>query len=130
MKGFSRNESWIRTGLTVMVVVLLFLQMNAMTIHEYNLREQGYRLVHVEPWNLGDLPGSMTFRVDGVKYYNTALCVIHHWIYTLARFASLGIVLLILGLSVSFLPCVRHFTPYVLKEFLRSSIHLRAPPLT
>jgi len=110
------------------LLVLLALHMNAQFLHEHNLVEQGYTLIHVEPWNLNELPETVTFSHDGQKFYNTALCGIHFQINALQQLWESGFLLLLfLGLTVILRNIVFQTSNHPKTESL-SSLFCRAPP--
>lgn len=123
------NRSKFNRTLAFGLVLLLVVQMNALPIHEFNLRQQGYTLIHKQPWELGRLPDQMTFTQDGKNYYNIALCETHFQINLLKQYHEVAFLLLAyLGFFLC-LSTVQVQSTNVRKDYFLASLSCRAPPV-
>lgn len=115
--------------LTVFLVLLLVVQVNALPIHEFNLRQQGYTLVQVpaSQWS-SETPVQSH---NGIDYYNIQLCGTHFHINATTQFDKTVVSAALLFGLVVLLGCgysvtsQRWSTPDLL-----SSLTRRGPPAT
>lgn len=117
-----------RNLLAVALVLLLVFQLNALAIHEYNLRQQGYQLIYKPPTMLQSLPASLIVESAGDDLYNIALCETHFLINTLLQYVSLAIALAVLSKTVTpdFNPGAQ--TTFFRNDYFLSALLRRAPP--
>ncbi len=66
--------------LKIGLVLLLVLQMNALPIHEFNLRQQGYTLVNPQLVAQGSESGSSEVSPKQHDFYNIAECATHSFL--------------------------------------------------
>jgi hypothetical protein len=74
-----KRTGWICL-LRIGLVLFLVLQMNALPIHEYNLRQQGYTLVHPQLVASGTESGSFEISPKKHDFYNIAQCKTHSFL--------------------------------------------------
>lgn len=114
--------------MSLALILLLLFQMNALPIHEFNLRQQGYTLVNVEPWSVGSAEPATITQHDK-NFYNIALCNTHLQINLLQQFQELlGAILLAFAVFISF-DFLSFFASLFRKDYFLSSLSSRAPPL-
>ncbi|MFB6345664.1 MAG: hypothetical protein ABEK50_07835 [bacterium] len=84
-----------KSTLSILFILLLLIQVNALPIHEYNLRQQGYHLIHVPPaeWSAE----GAYHQINGIDLYNIALCEIHFRIQSTSQYAQLMFVMVLLS---------------------------------
>lgn len=117
-----------RCFLALGLVVLLVFQLNALTIHEYNLRQQGYQLIDRAP-GLQSPPVSPIVEGSDGNFYNIALCETHFLINTALQY--LGFAMGMALLSLSLIPVYdpkRHGVDVSSNRFFPALL-CRAPPV-
>jgi hypothetical protein len=121
----SRRKPWL-AGL---LILLLVFQMNALPIHEYNLRQAGYTLVHVQPGEVARGTGPATIFPRNHDFYNIALCETHFLLTILQQFEQLFAGLLLLsGLRLA-IDAVNVESSLFRHDYFLCVLSSRAPPV-
>jgi len=113
---------------SVGLALLLVFQMNALPIHEYNLRKSGYTLVNVQPWEAASGTEQSKISSRDKNFFNIALCQTHFRLNILQQFEYFFAGLLLLfGLALTFESLNLESALFRYDYFL-FSLSSRAPP--
>ena len=129
MIGFKLDRSAVRV-LLLTLAVLLMVQPLALPLHEYNLRQDGYKLVYdgsISEASPADRSETVAPRT--VHYYNIAHCATHYLLQSLQQFQEiLAHGLALAGLFLVLRAQADRSVDVLKNEFL-SELILRAPPV-
>lgn len=129
MRSFS-PESAGTEFFSLLLVTLVLMQPLALPLHEYNLRQDGFKLVYASSFSASKADESTQVHTQRTDYYNVALCGTHYLIQTLQQFPQLFVAAL-MGFGILLSRARRVFCSSLVRkdEFLTERI-LRAPPLS